>query len=121
MNNLIRVSNEKTSMFVTCPVETTHMMLEMFEKAPNKVDVEVFKVGKMPFEKLPEEIQAEVKNTLKVFSRCNVYYENREFHASTGCCIRSHYGFDHFVCGEYLAKEIYTEEERRQNDFEAFG
>ena len=84
-------------------------------------NIEVFKAGEMPLEKLPEAVQQEVRQTLKAYQRCNVYFEYGEFHVRTGYCIKANYNFDHIVCGEYKAKEVYTPEERRQNYIEVFG
>lgn len=80
-----------------------------------------FKVGKMPFEELPEETQNEVKDILKAFHRCTVSFEYGKFSASTGSCIKALYNHDHFVCGEYTDEQVYTIEERRQNYKECFG
>lgn len=126
MKKMIRLANNIAVFYVVYPTENVGLFLDMVGKtASNRPDLnthyEVFSIAKMPFEKLPEDIQTEVKNTLKVFNRCNVVYEYGEFHTSAGTCIKSVYNHDHFVCGEYLASEIYTPEERRQNYIEAFG
>ena len=89
-------------------------------KAAN-AESKVFKAGQMPLSELPEEIQNKVKSTLKAFNKVTVVYEYGKFSTSVGCCIKSHYNYDHFVCGEYKAEEVYTEEERRQNYKECFG
>lgn len=81
----------------------------------------VFEVAKMPLSELPEATQIEVKNLLKAYSRANVVFEYGEFHVSASTCIKSHYNYDHFMCGRYNADEVYTKEERRQNYFESFG
>ncbi len=95
-------------------------ILKLLEQA-GCTNIETFEVGKMPLEKLPSAVQQEVKRTLKAFRRCGVTYEYGEFHVSTGCCIKAKYNYDHFVCGEYKADEVYTAEERRQNYIEVFG
>lgn len=88
---------------------------------PCEAEYEAFPQCKMPLTALPAEVQAEVKSRLKAYSRCNVVFEYNRFTVSCGVCIKSHYNYDHFVCGEYKADEVYTLEERRQNYFESFG
>lgn len=95
-------------------------LIPMLEEA-GVTNIELFEVDKMPLEKLPEEIQQEVRQTLKAYQRCNVYFEYGKFHTRTGYCVKAEYNFDHFVCGEYKASDVYTEEERRQNFIESFG
>lgn len=88
---------------------------------PCGAEYEVFEQTQMPLASLPAEVQAEVKSRLKAYSRCNVVFEYNRFTVSCGVCIKSHYNYDHFVCGEYKADEVYTLEERRQNYFDSFG
>lgn len=95
-------------------------ILKLLEQA-GCTNIETFEVGKMPLDKLPEEVQQKVKRILKAFRRCNVIYEYGEFHVFTGYCIKAKYNFDHFACGEYKADEVYTAEERYQNYIEVFG
>lgn len=126
MKKMIRLANVNAVFYVVYPTENVDFFLDIIDKAAsNRPDLnthyEVFNIAKMPFEKLPEEIQSKVKAMLKAFDVCNVVYENFEFHVTTGTCLSSHYAFDHFVCGRYRADEIYTKEERRQNFIESFG
>ena len=88
---------------------------------PCGAEYEAFPQCKMPLTALPADVQAEVKSRLKAYSRCNVVFEYNRFTVSCGVCIKSHYNYDHFVCGEYRADEVYTLEERRQNFFDSFG
>ncbi len=125
-NNMIKITNTNGAFYCTAFVETADMVLNfMKELAEQKSELntvfEMFEIAKMPLEKLPEDIQTEVKNTLKAFNTCTVVYEYGKFHASASTCIKSDYNFDHFVCGHYLAEEVYTFEERRQNYIEVFG
>ena len=125
-NDFIRISNANGIFYCTSFTNTTDIFLNFANECAKQrpelnTVIEVFKVAKMPFEKLPEEVQTEVKSILKAFSQCNVVYEYGKFHASASTCIKSDYNFDHFVCGHYLASEIYTPEERRQNYIEVFG
>ena len=125
MNNLIRLTNERRTEYMACPVETTDAIASRHKElaAHHGVDIniEVFTVGKMPLDKLPEDIQAQVRSTLKAYSRCNVTFEHGTFRESVNSCIKASYGYDHFVCGEYKADEVYTLEERRRNYAESFG
>ena len=125
MNNLIKMTTERGVAYTTSPVQRTDEVIALYEDFAAKCDTdifcEVFSVGKMPLSELPEDIQVEVRSTLKAYARCNVTYEHGAFHASASYCIKSSYGFDHFVCGEYKASEVYTLEERRANYLESFG
>lgn len=123
MKKLIRITNPNATVWMVAnTTEFLDFITEAVAKAPvQPVEMTTFEVGKVPFDELPENIQQEVKQTLKAYNRCGVYYEMNLFHASTGTCIRARYSPDHFVCGDYYAKDIYTEEERRQNYFESFG
>lgn len=83
--------------------------------------VKLFEAGKVPFEELPPLVKAEVLDTLKAFSSVHVEYEDMKFHVTTVTMLSSEYAFDHCVCGTYLAKDLYTAEERRANFKEVFG
>lgn len=125
-NDLIKLTTTKGSTFCTAFVGTTDGVVAFINKlAEQKPElnpvIEVFEVAKMPLEKLPEEVQSEVKNILKAFDTCTVVHEYEKFRVSVGSCIKSDYNFDHFVCGRYLASDVYTPEERRRNYIEAFG
>jgi hypothetical protein len=97
-------------------VITTSKVNEMLE-CLNAVNAEVktFAICEMPFNELPEEVQDQVKQTLKVFANANVVFEYNRFEVSAHTCIKAKYNYDHFVCGRYSAKEIFTEEERKQH------
>ena len=47
-----------------------------------------------------------------------IYYYEQD---GTPVCLCAHYAKDHFVCGRYLASDVYTTEERRKNSLEEFG
>lgn len=61
---------------------------------------------------LPVEVQNEIKSTLKVFDKVSVIFENGEYKATTGCCIKAVYADDFKVIGIYNKDEIYTKEEQ---------
>lgn len=123
IKNLIRLTNPNDTVWMVAnTTEFLAYLKEAVAQAPvQPVEMTTFEVGKVPFDDLPEAIQKEVKNTLKAYKRCTVYYEMNQFHASVGSCIRARYAPDHFVCGDYYATDIYTKEERRQNFYESFG
>lgn len=98
--------------------DVKNMVEEMTE---NKVEVSLFAPGKVPLDMLPEEVQREAKETLKAFDEVSVVYENRRFHVTTVVCLCAHYAKDHFVCGRYFAREVFTTQERRLNSLEVFG
>lgn len=70
---------------------------------------------------LPEEVQKKVKNTLRVYDRVYVSYENGRWSVGEGICIKCHYGNDFKSYGSFTSYEIYTKEERRRNFREEFG
>lgn len=119
MNKMIRNENHNGLNFLTCPSKNVGKLAEMFDEM--NIEFEMFEVGTMPLEKLPEDIQKDVRDILRAFDKAFVVYEYGRFHATTCTCISSEYANDHFVCGTYNQKEVYTEEERRQNYKEEFG
>lgn len=70
-------------------------------------------------EQLPEEVQKQIKEILKVYPRTSVTFENGEYHFG-GDCLKATYASDYEVIGEYKADEIFTEEENIINYVEAF-
>lgn len=121
MNKMVKAINIKgEKVYVTIPAHAEDAMIELFKTA-GVTEIETFESNSMKLEDLPEEIQAKVKNTLKAYDSVNVTFEHNRFESSVGVCIKANYGIDHFVCGRYEAKEVYTEEERRENFKEEFG
>lgn len=70
------------------------------------------------FNELPQEIQDQVKLTLRAYDEETVWFENGRY--TYGVCIKSKYAADHKYIGTYYAKDIYTEEERILNYCEEF-
>ena len=101
---------------IICDVKKT-----VEEISGNKAEAYLFAPGKVPLEMLPEEVQHEAKETLKAFDEVSVVYEYERFHVTTALCLCANYAKDHFVCGRYLASEVFTTEERRKNSMEVFG
>lgn len=121
-NTMIRVTGkDNQTCYLSVPAKNADKMVELLKDGGNTATVELFEVGTMPLDSLPEDIQNEVKSTLKAYNNVSVVYENFKFSTSVGVCIKSHYNFDHFVCGRYAAEDVYTEEERRANYKEVFG
>lgn len=83
-------------------------------------ECKVFEAGTVPFEELPEDVKAKVKDTLKAFSKVTVEYSDAKFSVFTGCMLCKDYAYDQCVCGTYTAEEIYTPEERIVNYMESF-
>ena len=112
---MIKVTNTDTTetMNIVLPAKNTNSFIELLE-APH-AEYKVFEVGNVALEELPEETQIKVKETLTVFDSVNVVYEYGKFEVSAHTCIKAYYNYDHFVCGTYFAKDVYTEEERRQH------
>lgn len=104
--------NGKTA-HVVCASDKVAEFCEYLKAAG--AEVKTFGVAEMPLAELPEDVQEKVRQTLKVFNNANVVYEYNCFNVSAHTCIKSSYGYDHFVCGRYSAEEVYTKEERRQH------
>lgn len=98
-------------------------MVELFENSSAGCKCKVYDVNSesVPFEYLPEDVQQEVKETLKCFGDCHVEYCNGKMTVDTGWCLKAKYAADECVIGVYRAKEIYTAEELRAAHKEVFG
>lgn len=116
MNNMIKVTNCKATVFVSIRVTETKKMCELFDEYASEnpeinLTYKVFKAGEMPLEELPEDIQNQVRNILRAYHSVTVTFENG----------KNSYNWDHFVAGTYKDSDVYTEEERKQNYIEEFG
>ena len=69
---------------------------------------------------LPTEIIEKVKNTLKIYPRAYVVYEDGRYNVSAGIALKAIYSEDHKFIGEYLEKEVFNENERIINYVENF-
>lgn len=118
---MIKATNPTTNKTVHIVVNSYNVaaMCECLKAA--NAEYKTFGVDQMPLAELPADVQEKVRQLLKVYSTANVVFEYNRFEVSASTCIKSHYNYDHFVCGRYSADEVYTAEERRQNYFEAFG
>ena len=118
-NTLFKVINSAGIHFITCPTISAAQFKELIEIPGNQVSL--FKVGTVKLEELPEATQKKVRDTLKAFDQVTVTYERAQFTVSTGTFLSAHYPTDHFVCGTYHQKEVYTPDERKANFLEEFG
>ena len=66
------------------------------------------------FNELPESVQNEIVDTLKVYDSVYVSYENGRYSCG-GISIKKQYAKDHEYIGCFYAKDIFTEEERILN------
>lgn len=115
MKNMIKAyqpANGATA-HIVCDHTKANDFCEYLKEA--NAEVKIFEVANMPLTELPEDVQQQVKETLKVYSSANVVFEHNRFEVSAHTCIKAHYNYDHFVCGRYNASEVYSEEERRQH------
>ena len=121
--NMIKATNpiNNATIHIVVSAHSTNEMIECLKTANNAIVIKVFELAEMPLEELPEDIQEKAKEVLKAFNNVNVVFEYNRFEVSASVCIKSHYNYDHFVCGRYSAEEVYTAEERRQNYRECFG
>jgi hypothetical protein len=107
----ITFNNQTTNLVL--PIKNVNEFLRLIGAC--EFEHKTYRVGQMPLEDLPADIQKEVRNTLTVFNQANVVFEYGKYHVSAHTCIKAHYNYDHFVCGTYKADEVYTKEERRQH------
>lgn len=118
-NQMIIMTSNNGTAYLPVIEGGAETIIDLYKNQAQKLGVqlefEVFNSGKMPLEKLPAVVKTQVLNTLKVYDTCNVYFEYGEFHTHASVGIKSSYGIDHYVCGNYLAKDVYTEEQRRKN------
>lgn len=113
-NTMVMATNEHGTTYITCPTKNVDKFLELlFDCAVDTV--ETFEVNTMLLESLPSEVQEKAKDILKAYDKVHIVYEHGKFEVSTSYCIKANYGYDHFWCGEYYAKDIYTTEERAQH------
>lgn len=112
-------ANNTATAHIVVPSENVDFFKNAFAAA--NATFEIYEVNEMPLAALPEEVQNEVKKTLKVFNTANVVFEYNRFEVSAHTCIKANYNYDHFVCGRYSADEIYTKEERAKHLAELNG
>lgn len=77
-------------------------------------------ISKEELSKLPEQVQEEVRSTLRVYNECNVTFEYGRYEVSASVSIKSKYAPDHKFIGVAYVDDIYTLEERTQNYIEVF-
>lgn len=77
-------------------------------------------ITKVELEKLPQNIAKEVRDTLKVYGECVVYYQNGKYETSAGIGIYSTYPKDYKFVGIAYVDDIYTIEERTENYLNTF-
>lgn len=119
-NVMVKATNAKGSE-VMFPIPRDFMDSCLDFIGANAVLHGVFAPGEVKLDDLPADVQTEVRETLKAYHDCAVVFEHGKFNVSAGSCIKSHYNFDHFVCGRYRDDAVYTIEERRKNYEEQFG
>ena len=116
--SMIKVINTTTNaiVYLVTPIHNIKAMCDLLDESnakytPNKYAV--IESGNMNLADLPEEVQIKVKETLKMYDQTHVYFEYNEFSESPHSCLKAHYNHDHFFCGTYYAKDVYTAEERK--------
>ena len=64
------------------------------------------------YESLPEHVQRQVSNALKGWREVDIWFENGEYHVSSGTCIKEKHADDYKVIGVLANDDIYTAEEQ---------
>ena len=72
------------------------------------------------FSELPLDVQNEVKNSLRVYNICTVYFERGSYRVTSSTVVRKTYAEDYKVIGICNAEDIYSPEERILNYVEEF-
>lgn len=122
---MFKTTNRNGIAFIPACVGTEDQFRSLIEECvkncAGEASYKEFPANKMPLEELPEDIQNQVRNTLRAYHSVTVTFENGKFSASACIGIKNSYNWDHFVAGTYKDDEVYTLEERRQNYKEEFG
>jgi hypothetical protein len=119
VNVLFRVNNERGCAYIAINENNA----DEFETLINQIDgakISRYSINNVKLNELPENIQNEVMGILKVYNKVSVIFQNGEFHVRIGCCICAQYPKDHFVCGDYLATDVYSKEQQERNFIESF-
>ena len=103
MCKMVVVNNVKGTAYIVTPRKNVDQMIDLVKETAFNNTVEVFAVGEMPLETLPEEIKNKVDIILQDFNKCSVIHEHGKFTVEVGCCIKAKYHHDYFVCGTYTA------------------
>lgn len=69
---------------------------------------------------LPINIQNEVRNTLRAYDHCDVWFEYGEYHVMCGACLKAKYAPDHRFVATFTKDEIFTETEQIENYINEF-
>lgn len=72
------------------------------------------------FKKLPKEVKAKIRETLKAYDEVHITYEYGEYKVSVGIALTATYAPDFKVIGTITANEMYTENERIENYINTF-
>jgi hypothetical protein len=73
------------------------------------------------FNKLPQDIQEQVKADLGMYDETHVTFENGSYIVSSNVVLRNHYPTDHTYIGTYKATDIFTREEHIKAQIMTFG
>lgn len=120
-NAMLRINDNGEIRLAPIDAYIANDVAKMLEEHGVGKVTDIYQVGTVPFDILPDDIKEECLDTLKAFDRVHVTYENGKFDISSGIGIYSHYPMDFFPCGTYCAKDLYTEEQRKANYIECFG
>lgn len=74
----------------------------------------------MKFNELSQNIQEEIKDTLKAYSECYVIFENGDYKVTTALSLKREYPKDYKFIGVYRQNGIITEDEKILNYVEQF-
>ena len=70
---------------------------------------------------LPINVQESVKNTLKAYDKCDVWFEYGDYKVMCGACLRSKYAPDHRFVATFTKDQVYSEKEQIENYINEFS
>lgn len=116
MKKVFKIDGGRTWLSEGCAESYIESAMETFKMQGKQLpEVKVFTSANIPLGEIPEDIQENVRSTLRAYDRCHVSYGWGHWTVTAGIGIGSNYPGDHFVAGTYYAKDVYTEEERMEH------
>ena len=73
------------------------------------------------FNDLPISVQNDIKDTLKAYDKCDVWFEYGEYKVMVGACLKAVYAPDHKFIATFTKEEIFTETEQIENYINSFN
>lgn len=72
------------------------------------------------FNSLPKDVRDAVKDTLSIYPKCSVYFENGKYHVTSATFVKKNYAEDFAMLGMFSVKDVFSPEEELINYVENF-